>query len=59
MATVQVTFAGGVTEQARLIDGVFAAIVSGTAMACEARVFAADGTMLRQVDLQPVQPCES
>ncbi|MBV9791206.1 MAG: hypothetical protein JOZ51_23630 [Chloroflexi bacterium] len=56
---MQVTFAGGVTEQARLIDGVFAAIVSGTAMACEARVFAADGTMLRQVDLQPVQPCES
>lgn len=59
VAAVQVTFAGGVIEQARLHDGVFAAIVPGTAMACEAQVVAADGTVLRQVDLQPVQPCKS
>lgn len=59
VAAVQVTFAGGITEQARLSDGFFAAIVPGAVMACEARVLAADGTMLREVDLQPAQPCES
>jgi hypothetical protein len=59
VAVVEVTFANGVTQQAHLVNRFFAAIVPGTVTACEARVFAADGSMLRRQDLQPVQPCES
>jgi hypothetical protein len=45
--------------QAHFSDAFFAAIVPGAVMACVAQVLAADGTVLREVALQPVQPCES
>lgn len=57
VAAVEVTFANGVTQQARPHNTIFAVILPGAVMACELRALAADGTVLRSQDLQPVQPC--